>query len=106
MPNFQGRYLKQGTSGTYGSESLPNSYTEIAIRKYEFGVGPVASVTGAGTFENNGYPAASNVYSTSNGTSNYPLQKITIDASLASSTYQNNAKVNPDNAEIMYCIKY
>ena len=29
-----------------------------------------------------------------------------IDASKSSSTYQNNAKVNPDNAEIMYCIKY
>lgn len=24
LPNFHGRYLKQGTSGTYGSESLPN----------------------------------------------------------------------------------
>ena len=24
LPDFQGRYLKQGTVGAYGSESLPN----------------------------------------------------------------------------------
>lgn len=31
---------------------------------------------------------------------------ILLDASRSSSTYQNNAKVNPDNAEIMYMIKF
>lgn len=29
-----------------------------------------------------------------------------FDASRSSSTYKNNVKVNPDNAEILYCIKY
>lgn len=36
----------------------------------------------------------------------YEWQQIQFNAANSSSVYQNNAKVNPDNAEIMYCIKY
>lgn len=31
---------------------------------------------------------------------------LTFDASLFSSTYQDNVKVQPDNVEVIYCIKY
>ncbi len=31
LPDFQDRYLKQGTSGTYGSESLPNITGKLKV---------------------------------------------------------------------------
>lgn len=91
-------YLKMAntTDGiAQAGAGLPNIYTEIATRKYESGVGPVASVTGAGTFENDGYPAASNVYTRQNGSSSYALQKSTIDASVGNSIYGNSNTVTP-----------
>ncbi len=97
LPNFQGRYLKQRTSGTYGSESLPNitgslggdattgNYTSGAFYKQTT---PIVSPTYGGTVSSSDYGRAG------------------FDASRSSSVYKNNAKVNPDNAEILYCIKY
>ena len=41
-----------------------------------------------------------------NDTSTLKAHSIKGNASLVSSIYQDNAKVNPDNAEILYCIKY
>ena len=91
-------YLKMAntTDGiAQAGAGLPNIYTEIATRKYESGVGPVASVTGAGTFENDGYPVASNVYTAENRTSSYALQKSTVDASVGNSIYGNSNTVTP-----------
>ncbi|MBR4397122.1 MAG: hypothetical protein IKS93_04640 [Methanobrevibacter sp.] len=93
MPNFQGRYLKQGTSGTYGNESLPNITGEFASGNTGFNI---ANGVFYGT---NNYGSIVSVVGT------YP-DDVYFDASRSSSVYQNNAKVNPDNAEIMYCIKY
>ena len=89
LPNFQGRYLKQGTVGTYGSESLPN----------------IKGITGyyasypSGVFYTGAAQTAGGVTGTF-GTG------VGFDASRSSSTYKNNAKVNPDNAEILYVIKF
>ena len=95
----------RGNVGDYVAAGLPNIYTEIATRKFESGVGTVASVTGAGTFNNDGYPAASNVYTYSNGSSTYPLQKITVDASVGNSIYGNSTTVQPPATQ-MYLYFY
>ena len=95
LPNFQGRYLKQGTSGTYGNESLPNIT----------GVGGIVDNTGVslnGAFESAGL---SNNFGLTGITGRTCTTQI-FNASRSSSAYQNNAKVNPDNAEILYYIKY
>lgn len=91
-------YLKMAntTDGvTQAGAGLPNIYTEIATRKFQNGVGVIANVTGAGTFENDGYPAASNVYTAENRTSSYTLQKSTVDASVGNSIYGNSNTVTP-----------
>lgn len=111
IPNFTNRIPQgsgsRGTVGAYLAESLPNIYTEISSRKFEYGVGVIANVTGAGTFENDGYTATSNVYiAGGNKTTSYPLQKSTINASLSSSTYQDNAPVQQAATAVVFCIRY
>ena len=105
MPDFQGRYLKQGTSGTYGNESLPNikgTYTDNTTAVGSNFSSGASITTGALAAYNN--PTAMNGrYASPAGFSNIGIQ---INANAYSSVYQDNAKVNPDNAEIMYCIKY
>lgn len=97
LPNFQGRYLKQGTSGTYGNESLPNITGMIGNIDTAYGGTQTGCITNEGV--SSGYGIT--------GTTDRELSvRSSIDASRSSSTYQNNAKVNPDNAEILYCIKY
>ena len=91
-------YLKMAntTDGiAQAGAGLPNIYTEISSRKFQHGVGVIANVTGAGTFENDGYPAVSNVYSKENLSSSYSLQKSTIDASVGNSIYGNSNTVTP-----------
>lgn len=94
LPDFQGRYLKQGTSGTYGNESLPNITGLLNNILHNAG-----SAGGAFTQDTTivGMTTAGQARSSSN---------FSFNASRSSSTYQNNAKVNPDNAEIMYVIKF
>ena len=87
--------MKQGTVGTYGNESLPN-------------------ITGQAQFYGQILQSASGAFTrTTLGTSSDPVystyntyKRLSLDASLSSSVYQNNAKVNPDNAEILYVIRY
>ena len=99
LPNFQGRYLKQGTSGTYGNESLPDITGHVGI----IGDSTQAAInfpcSGAFTSTNTSGIGYSN-------NSAWYMQKVSFKASNSSSIYKNNAKVNPDNAEILYCIKY
>lgn len=98
--------MKQGTVGTYGSESLPNIkgeiYEGVLQAAVGFGIGS-GFQSGAlqGRLKRTGvtYPGDSGAVANAN-------DGFAFDASLSSSTYQNNAKVNPDNAEILYCIKY
>ena len=104
LPNFQGRYLKQGTPGTYESESLPNITGSLYNNQNRYqdigldggvGSGAITIVT-----DNNNRQANGNIAGYDNKNLGW-----NFDASRSSSVYQNNAKVNPDNAEIMYCIK-
>ena len=97
MPNFQGRYLKQGTVGTYGSESLPNITGT-------FGGSAATGNDVSGAFYKQTIPITSPTYGGVVSPPDYG--KAGFDASHSSSTYQNNAKVNPDNAEILYVIKF
>ena len=94
LPDFLGRYLKQGTVGTYGSESLPNITGLLNNILHNAG-----SAGGAFTQDTSivGMATPGQARTSSN---------FSFDASRSSSTYQNNAKVNPDNAEILYVIKY
>ena len=86
--------MKQGTSGTYGNESLPNITGLLNNILHNAG-----SAGGAFTQDTIivGMTTAGQARSSSN---------FSFNASRSSSTYQNNAKVNPDNAEIMYVIKF
>ena len=93
MPNFQDRYLKQGTVGTYGNESLPNITGHIPCPQ----MGAYGTVSGAFYSEVTASNLASGSWSSSG---------VSFAASRSSSTYKNNAKVNPDNAEILYVIKF
>ena len=99
LPNFQGRYLKQGTVGTYGSESLPNIKSNNTNRFIAY-TSDTSSFNGALTDTFHQSIVANN---TAAGLTGHVLS---FDASKSSSAYQNNAKVNPDNAEILYVIKY
>ena len=93
--------MKQGTVGTYGSESLPNITASI----YGGNVN-ICNVqwVGSGAFQPTDYRAAAPVGSYGSNITGYNSAKI--DASLSSSIYKNNAKVNPYNAEILYVIKF
>ena len=105
LPNFQGRYLKQGTSGTYSNESLPN----ITGRIGNSTGGNVAIYMNAESKTDKSlYVAKISEYGMNNvgGNTETRQYSILLNASRSSSAYQDNAKVNPDNAEIMYCIKY
>lgn len=81
MPNITGEMYNTNTSAVSGYYSNRS------------GVFTSASVYSSGWTT----PIVTNP--ASNGT-------IGFNASLSSSIYQNNAKVNPDNAEILYMIKY
>ena len=98
--------MKQGTPGTYGAESLPNitGYVVGTINQTELGWGESGYSSGALYGYNKG--SDNTTYPSSSGTHTGRNQGIQIDASRSSSTYQNNAKVNPDNAEILYVIKF
>lgn len=95
--------MKQGTSGTYGSESLPNITGTVTQ-----GVGN--SVAWNAALSDNGGALygihATTMCANAAGVSGAFSKGFGFNASRSSSIYQNNAKVNPDNAEILYCIKY
>lgn len=95
--------MKQGTSGTYGSESLPNITGEFTVIN-NGGAGQVRNPSGA--FRTSYTSATLDYTNAPNSNTTYGTQQTNMDASRLSSTYQNNAKVNPDNAEILYVIKF
>lgn len=102
LPDFQGRYLKQGTSGTYGNESLPNITGNVGCVGYDRNITQTYKQPSGAFYEES--VASTSVGFTGNTAWNTVVSAL--DASRSSSTYQDNAKVNPDNAEILYCIKY
>ena len=93
--------MKQGTSGTYGSESLPNitGSTNWFVKVSNTSTNPANTGFGALKF------GSSSTKTGASGSATYEAP-ITFDASLSNSIYQNDAKVNPDNAEILYVIKF
>ena len=94
--------MKLGTPGNYGSESLPNIVGHFyATNRYV----PNDAINASGTFTYNGISADEYGTLFYNDTQ-VKLSTIWFNANLANSVYQNNAKVNPDNAEILYVIKY
>ena len=99
--------MKQGTPGTYGSESLPNitGFVVGKINQTELGWGEGSSHSSGALYGYN-TGSANTTYPSSSGTHNGWNQGVQIDASRSSSTYKDNAKVNPDNAEILYVIKF
>ena len=89
--------MKQGIVGTYGSESLPNIVSD-PIAGFRLEPSATSSTSALSlTAQSGGQTASGAVIKTGS---------LSFNASRSSSTYQNNAKVNPDNAEILYVIKF
>ena len=101
--------MKQGTVGTYGSESLPNITGG-------FGSGTLSKLTNTTSHTTSDVATqgaflctsvnTNSVVTDTTGASWFLNGWISYDANNSSTTYQTNAKVNPDNAEILYVIKY
>ena len=87
--------MKQGTPGTYGNESLPNI---TAVINSESNTGIAYQASGAMYLKNSATVCG--------GTAPGYYSTVQFDASRSSSTYKSSAKVNPDNAEVMYVIKF
>lgn len=94
IPNVVGRFLKGGTAGIINTESLPNITGDFYGLQY-----PKQNPSGAF-----GTQYLSNVYKAPNADNGGV--GVAFNASLSSATYQNNAKVQPDNMEVVYSIKY
>ena len=90
VPTLNDVYIKAGTTelpNEFNVESLPNitgSYWDELINPNETGSGAISVV--AGTPANRGIP-----------TGNYTYGEVIFNASNSNSTYQDNAKVNPNN---------
>lgn len=88
--------MKQGTSGTYGDESLPNFIQYIGRTEYVTTTPPNATIT---------YPKSQTTFAEETYSAD-SIGYISVNPSLVNSVYKSNAKVNPDNAEILYVIKF
>ena len=97
MPNFVNRFLQGGNAGTYNAESLPNITGRFNL------IQMIGSESAAGSFQ---VTKTNTDYGSRSSGSGHRDENFTFDASRSSSTYQNNARVQPDNAEVMYIIKY
>ena len=95
--------MKQGSPGTYGTESLPNITGKVCAGNDGATRGMFYNPDGCFTIDADTVSSLSS--SVAAGTTTRKI-RTSFNASLSSSTYQNNAKVNPDNAEIMYVIKF
>lgn len=93
VPNLVNRFLQGGNVGTYNTESLPNITGRLGSTQAEYN-------RWEGAFWN---PGGSGKGISSGGSGS---NQAAFDASRSSSTYQDNARVQPDNAEVMYIIKY
>jgi len=96
LPNVVGKFLKGGTAGIINTESLPN-ITGKASGSRE-GRTVHTGVFIDSTFEEEQY----------SGHTSAAGYQITYDfnASNSSSVYKDGAKVQPDNVEVSYCVKY
>lgn len=97
MPNFVNRYLKGGTAGAYGDQTLPNITGSLnAMIRWN---------------DNNAQRGA---LSATNDGSSFPSAvaqrvhdaTIKFNASGSNGIYGRSSDVNPNNAQIMYCIRY
>lgn len=100
IPNFINKFVKgSSTSGTVNAETLPNIRGSIIPNGTGFLTqGTSANTTGALSVTKNNNRASSGG---SDSTYN-----IFLNANASSSVYQDGAKVQPDNATVLICIKY
>ena len=101
MPNFTDRVIQgygtRGNVGSYLNESLPNITGMIGNIDTAYGG------TQTGCIANDGVSSGYGI----TGVADRNLSvRSRIDASLSSSTYQNNAPVQPNAILIQCCIKY
>lgn len=90
---MEGRFLQGGNPGTINAESLPNITGDIAING---NVDPSGAIY-ANTLKYNGYRLSPQ---------SPDVPYFGFDASRSSSVYKNNARVQPDNMEVSFIIKY
>lgn len=97
LPNTNERYLKGNNRG-YGTESLPN------ITGFEdmWGVG-TGTDNPSGSYKKRATGINADV---TRGGGQYQTYLHEFDASGSSSTYKDNAKVNPDHIYVNFVIKY
>lgn len=102
IPDCNERFLQGGTPGTYNSESLPNITGSVALDVWPTYQSGTFYQTGAFT-ERTSRQMTGRSTNVGTNTLNWVQN---FDASASSSTYQNDAKVQPANLEIQYIIKY
>lgn len=106
MPNFQDRVIQgsgtRGNVGGYIPESLPNITGAFKLAGQNVGNSTFDGFSGA--FYNS--TSYSGYYQTPTGTSGIGGALPAFDASLSTSTYQDNAPVQPNALLIQCCIKY
>ena len=99
LPNTNERYLK-GNNGGYGAESLPNIKGNLGSIVTQRSKDPINDYNGA--FRASG----TDNYSSSSTSKSFRATGVTFNASRSSSTYKDNAKVNPDHIYVNFLIKY
>ena len=95
MPDFDEKFLQGGTPGVVNGESLPNITGIFDLANYGNYISGAFSQTKAGDTWQSGSQA--------------PLigeARLEFKASRSSAVYQDGARVQPDNVEISYIIKY
>lgn len=98
LPNLTSRFLKGGTPGQYNEESLPNAsghFLLIAGASIQ-----ESSLTGVFSMP------VKNATADQTGGSRVSTGPVEFNLSGSSSVYQDNARVQPNNAEVMFIIKY
>jgi microcystin-dependent protein len=105
LPDCNGRFLKGGTAGVYNSESLPDA---VVYDSAGYGAKSQAETTpmaqnGGGAIQNtDGKTVLVGSSASTSSSYYYSYGKL----SATNSTYQDGAKVQPDNLEVSYIIKY
>lgn len=94
LPKLNKRFLQDGTVGTYNSESLPNIKGGMTLAH-------VIANNFSGAFSETDGNAAYYGHDSSQKES-----IISFNAHNSNSVYQDNARVQPNNAEVMFIIKY
>lgn len=97
VPNFTNRYLKGGTAGTYGDQTLPNVKGEVG-----------RLIVHSARTNNPFYLTAieQNINQNVISSGGEVIADVFMDLSRSNAIYGRSDDVNPYNAQTMFCIRY